>query len=63
MPLFKHGLDEQGLVSTEQVAPEKYLYHRHKNLLAICENPHKPFCEQFPKQLFVSIVLVNKSTS
>ena len=63
MPWFKHGFDEHGLVSIEQVGPAKYWLQAQTNFLSTCEKEHKPFREQFPKQLFVSIFLENISSS
>ena len=63
MPWFKHGYDAQGLVSIEQVGPAKYWLQEQRNFLSDWEKEHKPFREQLPKQLFVSMLSVNISRS
>jgi hypothetical protein len=63
MPRFKHGYDEQGLVSIEQCGPTKYCLQEQTNFFSDCEMEHKPLCEQLGKQLFVSMLPVNMSMS
>ena len=53
--LFKHGLDEQGLVSSWQAEPVKKAEKQEQmNLLLAKSNLHMPLLEQFVKQLLKS---------
>ena len=55
VPLFIHGLDEQGLRSVSHDGPTKYASQSHSNALPLAEYLQKPFDEQFFKQLLKSI--------